>query len=201
MRKRIEIDAVSQLVTADANLRLDQLEAWLRKRGYSLGRLPFRNWQRQRHRQLRQQATLRKALETGSAGGTDGAGEICLSLEIESPHGRIQTKRVPGSATGPDFKKIFIGSHGRYGKILSATLRIVRLPERRLTVKARWVQPVKSRKFLKRLAASGIRCSSLQFQDRVALSFQIEGMKGLVAAEVKTAKRMIRQSGGKWIDG
>ena len=111
MKARIEFNKMSQIVRADSKLPLVEIEKWLKGHGYSLGlrRIPKR---------LRLGGALEKRF--------DRMDEICIGISADTKWGKIDPKPVPGSATGPDFKKLFIGSRGIYGKITGAWLRVRR---------------------------------------------------------------------------
>ena len=53
--------------------------------------------------------------------------DLCVALKVRMKECVVTTRNVPRAATGPDFKKIFIGSKGQYGEILEATLRIFKI--------------------------------------------------------------------------
>ncbi len=117
----MKIDFISLLITCSVDRSLKDLERDLNREGFTLGYRPA-------DKNIR---TLRQALEKrGHNLNFLRYGEIediCTSLKIRRKGKSIVTKNVPRAATGPDFKKIFMGSEQRYGKILEATLRIVRL--------------------------------------------------------------------------
>lgn len=114
----MKIDEISLVVTCSADIPFQQLEKQLSKQGYTLGYRPI----------AKRSLTLLKALEkrvpnklSSRYGGIE---DICVSIRVIRKGQIIATRNVPRAATGPDFKKIFIGSRGRYGKIIEATLRI-----------------------------------------------------------------------------
>ncbi len=187
MIKELEFDPVSLLVTLPVTVRLADLEKWLNQKGYTFGFCP---------RRLQKGLTLREALERRIPnrwslryGELD---EICMAVEVQTPLGLVRTKRVPRSATGPDLKRIWIGSGRTYGSLLKATFRIVPIPEMRRLVRiphrrAKGARPVGN--FLRKVLASGIRPAAIERNGR-GLKIHLEGMKEIVSAEMKTVQKL-----------
>lgn len=113
-----DLDLISLLVTCSADIPLKQLEKSLAIQGYTLGYRPI----------TKKSMTLLQALEKRVPNRLSprygGIEDICVSIRVIRKGQIIATRNVPRAATGPDFKKIFIGSRGRYGKIIEATLRV-----------------------------------------------------------------------------
>lgn len=173
---RMEFEPTSLLVRCDTRLSLKKLEHWLNQKGYSLGQPVIPS------------GTLKKALDNGKLE------EICMAVQVEGRYGKIQTKQAPRTATGPDFKKLFVGSGGIF-KICEATLRVVSIPEKKQPLLLRWKETKNQAHFLHRLAGSGIHATLTQ---RVGgLKIQLSGMKELVTAEAKTLKKLVRETNGK----
>jgi FAD/FMN-containing dehydrogenase len=110
--------------------------------------------------------------------------DLCTSLVAATPLGHVRTKKVPRAATGPDLKKIFMGSRRHYGDIEEATLQIIPKPDCRKTVVVR-----AGKDFLKRLWAGGVRPLTL-LRRSGALAIELEGLKDVVLAEEKTLKAL-----------
>lgn len=191
----IRFDEVSLLVTAPSKTPFDQLEKQLKEKGYSLGYKPAPG--------ARQASPLRKFLDERIRnlyslryGEID---DICLSLRVRRDGETIRTKDVPRAATGPDFKKIFIGSRGRYGEILEATLRIVPLPSQRREIEIRWKRGEGRRKkdFLRGLGGSGVRPARVGISPS-RIQIDLEGMTEIVRREFECLKRLAQKTRGKW---
>lgn len=114
----LQLDTISLLVTCHPAISLRALEKDLNRQGFTLGYRPIGG----------RSPTLLESLEKRTPNKLSPRyGEIdtiCVSIKVVRKGQIIVTKNVPRAATGPDFKKIFIGSRGRYGKIIEATLRI-----------------------------------------------------------------------------
>ena len=149
------IDDVSLLVTVPVTVSLKTLESKLREKGFTLGYSPtIRTYHNKPLRKiLDERIPNLYALRYGEID------DICMAVKCRLKGGTretAQTKKVPRAATGPDFKKIFIGSRRRHGDLLEATLRIVPLPEAKKTVRVTWRTPPRRGELLKQLWASGI---------------------------------------------
>jgi len=123
MNRVLEVDSVSLTAIVEAGISGPQLEDALNSKGFTLGHFP----------QSFQFSALGGWIATRSAGQQSTKyGKIedmveCLTLI--SPSGRLDTKAVPASASGPELKELLIGSEGTLGVITKAKVRIRRLPE------------------------------------------------------------------------
>lgn len=123
LNRVISIDETSHTATIQAGILGPDLERGLNARGFTLGHLP----------QSFEFSTLGGWIATRGAGLTStGYGKIealTQSVRVATPHGIIETRNVPASATGPSLLQLLIGSEGTLGVITSATMRIRRLPK------------------------------------------------------------------------
>ncbi|MBI2082711.1 MAG: FAD-binding oxidoreductase [Deltaproteobacteria bacterium] len=188
--KEFSIDDISLTVTCDVTLRLAELEKKLEQRGYTLGYEPISG----------NNATLRQLLDQAIlnhwAARYGEIGDICMALLVESKMGKIQTKKVPRAATGPDLKKIFIGSRGSYGKILEATFRISPLPEKQKMVRIVLKQKQHKKPFLLKVLESGLRPAEIQ-EKGLRFSFNLHGPSSIVHAEEATLKKIVKNMGAR----
>ncbi len=112
------VDVKSGVAQAGAGVTLGALEEALRQKELSLGPLSpsvrdltVADWLEGPWAGLR--AVPGGALETA-----------CLALEAVMPDGlRFSSRASPRSAAGPDLDHLFLGGEGRFGLLLSATLR------------------------------------------------------------------------------
>ena len=124
MTNIIEVDELSLLVRAQAGVRMSVLEGALRRQGLTLGR-PGR-WP--------EDSTLggqlaRANATTGSVNSRRLALQ-CVAVSAVSNEGALmQTEPIPRRATGPGFVDLLLGTEGKLGPIVDATLVIYRLPE------------------------------------------------------------------------
>jgi len=123
MNKVLELDAVSLTAIVEAGISGPDLEDALNSKGFSLCHFP----------QSFQFSVLGGWIATRSAGQVSTkygkVEDMVESLTLISPKGRVDTKAVPASASGPELKQILIGSEGMLGVITKAKMRIHRLPE------------------------------------------------------------------------
>lgn len=184
------IDPISFVASCASTIKLARLEKLLNYEGYSLGYKPT----------LENVLTLRQALDeripnqyARKYGEID---DICLSLKAVRHGKAVETKRVPRAATGPDFKKIFIGSGSKYGRILEVTLRIIPLPKERSVLEIHWKGAGSRRNFLKLLDASGVRPVFFEKKGGRKILIHIEGTEEGVQAEGKCLKVLARETAG-----
>ena len=123
MNRIVEVDAVSLTATIEAGISGPDLEDALNRKGFSLSHFP----------QSFQFSVLGGWIATRSAGQVSTKygkiEDMVESLTLISPNGRLETKAVPASASGPELKQLVIGSEGTLGVITKAKLRIHRVPE------------------------------------------------------------------------
>lgn len=181
------LDKTSMLLTCGVDELLSSIEKRLHREGLTLGYHPLKG-------------TLRSALEkrlpnanTLRYGGID---DICVSLQALRRGETLITRNVPRAATGPDFKKILIGSGRRYAKILKAVLKVSPLPLARESFRLVWKRKKDRDEFLKRFWASGLRPARLQGSGN-KLSVVLEGDKDMVAAEKRCLLKLVHLTGGK----
>ncbi|GEM_PF-2861344 len=194
--KSLTIDTLSLLVTTKTEVSLSTLEKELNQRGYSL---PFRPLPT-----FKGPLTLKKILTERIPNlGAVRYGEIddiCLCIQVDHrlqrAHETLVTKAVPRSATGPDFKKIFIGSGDDYGEIVEATLRIVPSPPHQHRLKIVWPHQDQKKKFLKKFWGSGVAPSRI-IDKPSSLFIQLEGLAEIVEGEKRAISSFARGTKGK----
>ncbi len=166
----IDLDRVSMIVTCPANLRLKKLEERLRTEGLSLGFAAPSG----------KKFTVREILEkNGSL-----LGEVCMAVRVRSRYGEIQTKKVPRAATGPDFKKIFLGSHGRYGRIEAATFRVTPIPFKR--------ELKGDKRLIQRIREGGLEPVRVVLR-RGRIKIELAGRREVVLAKERVLKKWLKE--------
>lgn len=115
------------MVYAEAGVNGNLLEMSLNRKGYSLGHIP----------QSIYTSTVGGWIATKATGqfstGYGGVEDLVLGLVVVVPPGEIvRLEPYPRTATGPDIRRIFIGSEGTLGFITGAWLKIHPLPESRI---------------------------------------------------------------------
>ncbi len=114
----------SHLATFGAGIQGPDLEAALRKRGFTLGHYP----------QSFEYSTLGGWIATRSSGQESARygriEELFAGGTVVTPRGEMVLPPFPASAAGPDLREMVLGSEGRLGIITQATLRVRPRPER-----------------------------------------------------------------------
>ena len=111
------VDPVSQVVTAEAGVRGDQLEDALAAHGLTVGHYP----------QSIAASTVGGWIAASSAGqasaGFGAIEDVLLGLVAVLPQGGIlRCRPVPRSAAGPDLRRLLVGSEGTLAVVTEATL-------------------------------------------------------------------------------
>lgn len=191
---KFKVDPVSLLAVCSADLPLKLIEKKLNENGLTFGYQPSRKGPLTLKKALDERVPNLYALKYGEID------DICLSVKVRhhlhKAQEMLETKTVPRSATGPDFKKIFIGSRGACGEIVEATLRVIPLPPQKKKLGLHWTQAGKKRDFLKRFWASGSRPAMVEDKG-LRLLLSLEGLKEIVAQEEKVVARLAKATGGK----
>jgi len=117
------LDEVSGLATFGAGTAGPQIEDELATHGLTLGHFP-QSWEL---------STLGGWIVTRSAGqeslGHGRIEDLVAGLELVAPAGRLELAAQPASAAGPDLRQLVLGSEGRLGVVIRATVRVRPMPE------------------------------------------------------------------------
>jgi alkyldihydroxyacetonephosphate synthase len=122
----LDVDPVSRLARVQAGAFGPGLERQLGDRGWTLGHFPdsFTH------------STLGGWIATRSSGmQSDRYGdvaELTRAVRVVTPVGRLVTRPVPSTSTGPSVREMVLGSEGRLGVITEATVHVRRIPAERV---------------------------------------------------------------------
>lgn len=157
-----ELDAENLLVTVGAGLYGGAFEEKLEAQGFTVGHYP-------------------QSLHISTVGGwvaTRGSGtfsslygnieDMVVGLEVVLPTGEvIHTKTVPRSASGPDYKQLFIGSEGTLGVITRVTLRMWPSPEVRAFRALSFASFKDGLETIRKVVQGGIRPAVIRLYDPI----------------------------------
>jgi len=122
----LDIDEGNNTVTIQAGAKLNDAEAKLNARRFTLSQFP----------QSLELATVGGYVSTMGTGQYStlygGAEDAVLRLEVVLPTGEViwtRKRGAPRSSMGPDFAHLFIGAEGTFGIVSAAELRIRKLPK------------------------------------------------------------------------
>ena len=114
----VEVDAQSRIATFQPGIRTPDAEAALAAHGLTLGHVP----------QSYERASIGGYVVTRSAGqASSGYGRIddlVVGLRLATPMGELVLPALPGSAAGPDLRRLVLGSEGTLGVVTEVTLRV-----------------------------------------------------------------------------
>jgi alkyldihydroxyacetonephosphate synthase len=132
MKRLLAVDPVSMTATLEPGLRGPEAEALLAEHGLMLGHYP----------QSFEYATIGGFAATRSSGQSSaGYGRfdaLVVGLVVATPIGPVALGHAPASAAGPDLRQLFLGSEGAFGVITAVTVRVRRLPEKKVYEGWRW---------------------------------------------------------------
>jgi alkyldihydroxyacetonephosphate synthase len=119
LNRIVELDEESLTVTVEPGVYGHDLEAWLRERGYTHGHFP----------QSIELSTVGGWLACRSAGQYSTRygkiEEIALGFDVALASGAsLSFPPLPADATGPDLRRVFLGSEGTLGVFTRITLRV-----------------------------------------------------------------------------
>ncbi len=130
---KIQIHKLSQLVTVSEDVSVSELEDALSQEGLTMGYRPAPSSLVANSDILLFDCIAKRVpnlffLKYGALP------DLCAGVEwLSLSKHRISTKVYPRSATGPDLRRVFIGSDGILGSLQQVTLRVFSKPE-----KSRW---------------------------------------------------------------
>ncbi len=191
MRNILHLDETSLLVTVQAGMTAQALDALLQERGLHLPALPPIS----RARTLGALLSAPRPSEASPTWGRFSAS--CAGVTAVLADGtEVSTRVAPRKATGPDLMYALVGSRGTVGVITSATLRVLRRGE--LREEAAWAFPSLREALMgaRAILVGGGRPFDLQIASTV-LSVAIEGPRPLVEAERELCNRIALEHGAR----
>ncbi len=155
----LEVDPISRAAHVQAGVYGPALEEALKPHGYSLRHYP----------QSFEFSTLGGWIATRSGGHFatryTHIDDFVESLQLLTPQGKIETRRLPGSGAGPSPDKLFIGSEGILGFITSAWMRLQDRPQFRASATVRFTDFLAAAEAARLLAQSGLYPSNCRVID------------------------------------
>ncbi|HVV76996.1 MAG TPA: FAD-binding oxidoreductase [Mycobacteriales bacterium] len=170
----VSVDHVSRTATFEPGIRTPAAEVALAAHGLSLGHIP----------QSFERASLGGYVVTRSSGqGSSGRGRIddmVLGVRMATPRGELVLDPMPGSAAGPDLRRLVLGSEGTLGIVTELTVRVRPIAE--TTHYEAWVAPsweVGSR-IMRRIVQDGPKPDVLRLsdEDETKVSLAMSGTAG-----------------------
>jgi alkyldihydroxyacetonephosphate synthase len=171
----VSVDEVSLTATFEPGIRTPAAEAALAEHGLTLGHVP----------QSYERATLGGYVVTRSAGqASSGRGRIddmLVGARLVTPRGELVLPAMPGSAAGPDLRRLVLGSEGTLGIVSEVTLRVQPIPA--ATRYEGWVARSwdDGARIMRRLAQEGPKPDIVRLSDpdETKVSLALSGTAGL----------------------
>ena len=150
LSEHLQLHRTDLIARVDARMPWPALESQLRQEGFTLGWGPVPGPECTLGALLSQRVRGLRSAQLGEVTRS------CIALEGTLPGGQaVQSRCVPRSAAGPDFKHLLLGGHGRTGKISAATLRIYPIPALRLPLVLCFQSPLSALQLLQELQHRG----------------------------------------------
>ncbi len=187
-------------ITVKASISWQELENHVQAQGFTLGFSPTGK--------IKKGVLLRELLENATPNRWflqyGEWRDLCVAVAVQSHHVTdrhhhdtiIQTKLTPRAATGPDFKKMFIGSKGYFGPITEATLRLIPLPEKQHSLTLRFSSEGEYREFCLQFWGSSIHPLVWEKTGKT-LHLVLSGLEDIVNEEIKTIHRLEKTRKGR----
>jgi len=186
----LSVDHLSRTATFEPGIRTPAAEAALAAHGLSLGHIP----------QSYERASLGGYVVTRSSGqASSGRGRIddmVLGLRMATPRGELVLNAMPGSAAGPDLRRLVLGSEGTLGIVTELTLRVRPVPA--TTQYEAWAAPSweAGSRIMRRLAQDGPKPDVLRLSDEDETRFSL-AMSGTTGAKKRAMDAWLRLRGIK----
>lgn len=170
----VDVDPVSLTATVEAGMTTPALEAALARHGLTLGHAP-QSWQR---------ATVGGYVVTRSAGqASAGIGrfdDLVLGLTMVTPRGVMELPALPASATGPDLRRLVMGSEGTLGIVTQVVLRVRPLPDVRRFEAFAMPTFAAGREAFRALAQAGVTADVMRLsdEDETTVALELTGPRG-----------------------
>lgn len=126
LNKILDFSEVDMYVVVESGIMIKKLEEFLDSKGYTIRHVP----------QSFPEAVIGGLIATLSIGQYStkygGIEDLILDLEVVTPDGGlipIRNRIVPRSSTGPNVKRLMLGSEGQLGVITKAALKIFPTPQ------------------------------------------------------------------------
>ena len=157
----LEVDKVSRCAHIQAGMYGPALEAGLKEHGFTLRHYP----------QSFEFSTLGGWIAT-RAGGHFATlythiDEFVQSVNMVTPSGKIESRRLPGSGAGPSEERFYTGSEGILGIITSAWMRLQDIPKYKKTITVSFPSFDSGAEAARALAQSGLYPTNARLIDRM----------------------------------
>jgi alkyldihydroxyacetonephosphate synthase len=187
----LEVDPASRAARIAAGTLGPALEAQLKPHGLTLRHFP----------QSFEWSTLGGWIATRSGGHFatlhTHIDEFVEALRVVTPHGVLETRRLPGSGAGPSVERLFCGSEGTLGVITEAWMRVQARPRFRAGASVRFAGFGDAVEAARELAQSGLHpanCRLLDHQEAL-LSGSGDGSHAVLVLGLESADHEL----GPWL--
>jgi len=188
----IEVDEVSMAAHVQAGTFGPDIDRMLHPYGLTLRHFP-QSWEF---------STLGGWLATRSGGhfatGPTRIDDFVEAIGAETPAGRWESRRLPGSGAGPSPDRLLLGSEGALGVITDAWIRVQRRPTFRARANALFTSVDAAAEAMRGLAQSGLQPANARVLDHAeaALTGAGDGSHAVLVLGFESADHSL----GPWLD-
>ncbi len=203
--KILEIDKASRAAHIQGGIYGPALEAGLKPHGLTLRHFP----------QSFEFSTLGGWIATRSGGHFatlyTHIDEFVQSINMVTPSGKLESRRLPGSGAGPSEERFYLGSEGIFGIITSAWMRLQDIPTYKKTVTVAFPTFKAGAEGVRALSQSGLNPSNVRLVDAsesfmnglgdgqsAVLILGFESHQRDVSYWMNEALELCKAHGGKW---
>ena len=167
LNKVLEVDDISRAARIQGGARGPELEAQLKPHGLTLRHFP----------QSFEHSTLGGWIATRSGGHFatlyTHIDDLVENITTVTPAGRIQSRRLPGTGTGPSPDRFIMGSEGALGIITEAWVRLQGRPTFKATAGFRFADFFDAARAVRAVAQAGLYPANVRIVDGIEL--QVNG--------------------------
>lgn len=205
-----KLNKISQTVDASAELSINELERQANQEGLTTGYWPIAG------ASLSLGECVKKRVRNFYAIKYGGLEELCIGgqFHLQSSDEILNIVPYPRAATGPDWRRVLIGSKNQLGYFVRVSLRLFPIPEVQAWGVALFKTPRLARQFVVDFTAQFIRPRALAWfnekkdspflaslhldnhQDCTVVCFELAGLKKMVQAEKDVLQEVCQKSLG-----
>ncbi len=206
----MQLNKTAQLLTFDPQVSIEETEKFLRSEGLTGGYYPLSGYHTLWTDCLAERRPNLYFLKYG------GLEELCAGGLVKLPSGKLfSTKIYPRSATGPDLRRVVLGSRHVLGDFEEVTVRCFPLPEKEmwgLVLFETWeeahdvvrkmmgffIRPLCIRLLKEEAACVLLENLGYSGEDQVLLAFKLSGLARMVAAEKGVISHWVEDKQSFW---
>jgi alkyldihydroxyacetonephosphate synthase len=191
MKEVLDIDEAARTVTVQAGIKLNELEAKVNAKGFTIGQVP----------QSFDLATVGGYISTMGTGQYStlygSVEDSVLRLQIVLPDGEViwtRKNEAPRSSVGPDLTRLFMGAEGVFGIVSAAQLKLYKRPSHTWKGSYIFEDFVSAANLARRLLDLDVQPAVCRVYNEVESSYQFSNAKPMVLLVYHFASASVMKS-------